>query len=239
VETLLAGKPLNEDAFVIDGPSECLLPSGNQISPFRTAVRSRAAVDRAGESVAPHSSACLEFAGGAGLWFVAAFADDGARERWRGPLEGALRLLADSGFGGERSLGWGHAEMPEIADGTLPELIFKSRNAGEVTTDDSPGGTSDRSGAYWMLSLFHPGENEAVDWQRGQYSLTTRGGRVESAAGWGEAKKLTRMVAEGSVLLSLSEPRGAAPNVAPDEFPHPVYRAGFALCLGIPWRPAP
>ena len=121
VETLLAGKPLNEDAFVIDGASECLLPSGNQISPFRTAVRSRAAVDRAGESVAPHSSACLEFAGGAGLWFVAAFSGDEARERWRGPLEGALRRSADSGFGGERSLGWGHAEMPEMTDGTLPE----------------------------------------------------------------------------------------------------------------------
>src|SRR5208283_3816427 len=50
VEALLAGKPLNEDAFVIDGPSECLLPTSNQVSPFRTAVRSRAAVDRAGES---------------------------------------------------------------------------------------------------------------------------------------------------------------------------------------------
>jgi len=237
VETLLAGKPLNEDAFAIDGPSECLIPLNAQVSPFRTAVRSRAAVDRAGESVAPHSSACLEFAHGAGLWFVAAFTDDAARERWRIPLEGALRLLADSGFGGERSLGWGRAEMPEIADGDLPELILKPTERGAASgTDDSP--------AYWMLSLFHPAEGDLVDWRRGQYSLTTRGGRVESSAGWGQAKKLTRMVAEGSVLLAASEPRGAAPNVAPDEFPHPVYRAGFALCVPIPftpvpWRPAP
>jgi CRISPR type III-A-associated RAMP protein Csm4 len=231
VETLLAGKPLNEDAFIIDGPSECLLPTSNQISPFRMAVRSRAAVDRTGESVAPHSSACLEFAPGAGLWFVASFADDEACERWRGLLEGALRLLADSGFGGERSLGWGHAEIPEIAEGSLPELIFRSRNVGDDTLENG--------GAYWLLSLFHPGESESIDWQRGQYSLTTRGGRVESPAGWGDRKKLTRMVAEGSVLLCASEPRGAAPNVAPDGFPHPVYRAGFALCVAIPWRPAP
>jgi CRISPR/Cas system CSM-associated protein Csm4 (group 5 of RAMP superfamily) len=95
-----------------------------------------------------------------------------------------------------------------------------------------------------MLSLFHPAEGEAVDWQRGQYSLTTRGGRVESSAGWGEPKKLTRMVTEGSVLVAASEPRGAAPNVAPEQFPHPVYRAGFALCVPIPsippvWRPEP
>ncbi len=236
VETLLAGKPLNEDAFVIDGPSECLLPTGHPVSPFRTAVRSRAGVDRAGESVAPHSSACLEFASGAGLWFLAEFAD-GARERWRGPLEGALRLLADSGFGGERSLGWGHAELPEFNDGTLPELILRARSgpgaAGGSVETAAPTGR-----AFWMLSLFHPGENESVDWQRGQYSVTTRGGRIESAARWGEAKKLTRMVAEGSVLLAAEEPKGAAPNVAPEDFPHPVYRCGFAVCVPIPWNPS-
>jgi CRISPR type III-A-associated RAMP protein Csm4 len=228
VETLLAGKTVNEDAFTIDGASECLMPVNAQNNLFRTAVRSRAAVDRAGESVAPHSSACLEFAPGAGLWFVAAFADDAAQARWRGPVEGALRLLADSGFGGERSLGWGRAQMPEIADGELPGLLVKPR-------ENVEGG--EESTAYWMLSLFHPGESEAVDWQRGQYSVTMRSGRVESDAGWGRAKKPTRMVAEGSVLVAASEPRGAAPNVAPEDFPHPVYRAGFALCLPIPLVP--
>ncbi len=96
----------------------------------------------------------MEFAPGAGLWFVAAFADDAARERWRGPLEGALRLLADSGFGGERSHGWGRAEMPEIADGTLPELIFKSRT--KATEFREAEGNAASGGAYWMLSLFHP-----------------------------------------------------------------------------------
>jgi CRISPR type III-A-associated RAMP protein Csm4 len=236
VETLLAGKPLSEDAFAIDEASECLVPSSAQVSPFRTAVRSRAAVDRTGESVAPHSSACLEFSPGAGLWFVGVFADDAARERWRGPLEGALRLLADSGFGGERSLGWGRSETPEIADGSLASLVFKSR---ERNPEAGIGATNaTEAPAYWMLSLFHPAEGEAVDWQHGQYSLTTRGGRVESSAGWGQPKKLTRMVAEGSVLVAASEPRGAAPNVAPEQFAHPVYRAGFALCVPIPWMPA-
>jgi CRISPR type III-A-associated RAMP protein Csm4 len=234
VETLLAGKPLSEDAFTIDGPSECLVPNSAQVSPFRTAVRSRAAVDRGGESVAPHSSACLEFSPGAGLWFVATFAHDAARERWRGPLEGALRLLADSGFGGERSLGWGRAEMPEFIDGDLASLLWKSRERGALNAS----GVSEANDSYWMLSLFHPAEGEAVDWQRGQYSLITRGGRVESSAGWGEPKKLTRMITEGSVLVAASEPRGAAPNVAPEQFAHPVYRAGFALCVPIPWIPA-
>ena len=87
-----------------------------------------------------------------------------------------------------------------------------------------------------MLSLFHPAESDAVNWQRGNYSLTTRGGRVESESGWGQMKKNTRMVAEGSVLVSAVQPRGAAANVAPDGFAHPVYRNGFALSLPVPLK---
>ena len=42
------------------------------------------------------------------------------------------------------------------------------------------------------------------------------------------------MVAEGSVLSARREPVGAAVNVAPDGFAHPVYRAGFSLSLKLP-----
>jgi hypothetical protein len=42
------------------------------------------------------------------------------------------------------------------------------------------------------------------------------------------------MVSEGSVLVASAEPRGAATDVAPEGFPHPVYRAGFALAVPIP-----
>jgi CRISPR/Cas system CSM-associated protein Csm4 (group 5 of RAMP superfamily) len=88
-----------------------------------------------------------------------------------------------------------------------------------------------------MLSLFHPASGDSIDWGRGSYSLTTRGGRVESPASWGDAKKPTRMIAEGSVIVAAAEPRGSASNVAPDHFPHPVYRAGFALAVPIPLGP--
>jgi len=62
--------------------------------------------------------------------------------------------------------------MPEIAEGLV-----------EVHT----GSEEDRG--YWLLSLFHPGTSDSVDWSQGNYSLTTRGGRVESDARWGDAKK--------------------------------------------------
>ena len=92
--------------------------------------------------------------------------------------------------------------------------------------------------AWWMLSLFHPAPGDSIDWGRGSYSLTTRGGRVESPVSWGDVKKPTRMIAEGSVIVAAVEPRGSASNVAPDHFPHPVYRAGFALAVPIPLGPA-
>ena len=215
VDDLINGRTLSEDAWTVDGPSECLIPQ-NGAGPFRISVRSSAAVDRRGESVAPHSTACLEFAPNSGLWMAAAFRDAEAREKWNDPLQAALRLLADSGFGGERSNGWGRATLKFSTN----EMKFPRAPEGAET-------------AWWMLSLFHPSAGDSIDWRRGSYALTTRGGRVET---FGDAKKPTRMIAEGSVLVASTEPRGAATDVAPENFPHPVYRAGFAVAVPIPWR---
>jgi CRISPR type III-A-associated RAMP protein Csm4 len=220
VEDLIHGRPVPEEGWTVDGASECLVPMGSQ-GPFRVSVRSNAAVDRQGAGVEPHSSACLEFAPGAGLWMTVAFAGS-SKAKWKEPVSAALRLLVDSGLGGERSRGWGRASI----------------HLSETEQILTPSPESPAETAWWMLSLFHPSAHDSIDWQRGNYSLTTRGGRVESDARWGEAKKPTRMVAEGSVIVASSEPRGAATNVAPEDFPHPVYRAGFALAIPIPWRPS-
>jgi CRISPR type III-A-associated RAMP protein Csm4 len=221
IELLASGRPVPEDGWTIDGESECLLPfrSAPVPGPFRVSVRSNAAVDRGGAGVAAHSTACLEFTPGSGLWTMLQFRDDTARQEWDAPVTAAFRLLADSGFGGERSGGWGRSEMPEI-------------NEGAVVVNGSSAETG-----YWLLSLFHPASTDNVDWQQGNYIVTTRVGRVESSAGWGQAKKPTRMITEGSVLVAATEPRGAVADVAPDGFPHPVYRAGFALAVPIPLRP--
>jgi CRISPR type III-A-associated RAMP protein Csm4 len=132
----------------------------------------------------------------------------------------AFRLLADSGFGGERSRGWGRAEVEISAWET--GLFDAHESRGEA--------------GWWMLSLFQPAADDAIDWTRGNYSLTTSGGRVESDAGSGDAKRSTRMITEGSVLAAVSEPRGAATDVAPEGFAHPVYRSGHALAIPIPLR---
>lgn len=231
VSALISDKTLNEDQWAVDGSSECLVPTDRPIAgPFRVAIRTGAAVDRVRSAAEPHATACLEFAQDSGLWFAAEFDGDEARARWSDALKAAIRMLADSGFGGERSRGWGRAEQPEFTDGALPDLL--------LPRDAENNGSGDGEHGWWLLSLFSPSEADRVEWQRGWYSVISRGGRVESPAGWGAMKKLSRMVTEGSVLISGEPLRGAAVNVAPDGFAHPVFRSGVAVAVPLPLKAA-
>ena len=258
VSALLAGNLPDENRWCVDGPSECLLPAGRP-GPFRTALRWNAAVDRLSGACDRHATACLEYRPGAGLWAVAAFADEERQARWSGPVRAALRVLADSGFGGERSRGWGRSEEPEFVEGTLPEMILPAPAPVAAPAEAAPEAESAEGAevvepvpapaprpavaepgtAHWLLSLFSPADADAVDWSRGNYSLVARGGRVDSPARSGELKKQVNMVAEGSVLMAGERLRGGAPDVAPDGFPHPVYRAGFAVSIPLPRQVTP
>ncbi len=226
VESLLAGQGIDENRWAVDGESECLIPHDAGRGPFRIALRSNAGVDRleAGK-VESHATACLEFSQNAGLWTVVQFADAAAATQWEAPVRSALLLLADSGFGGERSRGWGRSDTPQWQPWTPPA-------APETAADPVEQ-------AHWLLSLYLPSGDDLVDWKRGSYSTVERHGRIESSARWGELKSPTLMIAEGSVLLAGTEElRGAARDTAPAGFPHPVYRAGFAVTVPIPWRAA-
>jgi len=199
-------------------------------------------VDRLrGDAVEVHRTACLEFSRGGGFWGTASFADEAAQAAWSEPLRTAFRLLADTGLGGERSLGWGRSAQPEFTEGVLPDLIVPAPAAAPVAPvpaegEAEPPARPAYETAYWLLSLFSPAAGDAVDWQRGNYTLAERGGRIESPVRSGETKKIVRMVEEGSVLVAAAPPVGAAPDVAPEGFPHPVYRCGFALALPVPYR---
>ena len=92
--------------------------------------------------------------------------------------------------------------------------------------------------AHWLLSLYYAGRKRRSRLEARQlhHCLASRPHRKRSR--WGEPKRATTMIAEGSVLLAANELLGAASDVAPDGFPHPVYRAGFAVTVPIPWRVA-
>jgi CRISPR type III-A-associated RAMP protein Csm4 len=332
VRTVIGGQTLDESRWTVDGPSECLVPAGRS-GPFRTAVRWSAAVDRLTGATERHSTACIEFRAGAGWWTLVSFVDEAAESRWKDPVKAAFRLLADTGFGGERSRGWGRAEAPEFIDGVLPELILGSvpnpapgpdvqpvppveepppaeppvkepeppvtepeawvkepepppeepeppvtepeppvtepgpamAMAAAASSEEAPAAeplaaepetppvleaalvagvavealpvperAPSTESAHWLLSLFSPAPADTVDWGRGKYTVLTRGGRVDSPAGSGELKKQVQMVTEGSVLYAATAPCGAAPDVAPEGFAHPVFRAGFALAIPLP-----
>jgi CRISPR type III-A-associated RAMP protein Csm4 len=123
VQAMLAGEALDGNQWSLDGASECLVPAGRP-GPFRTGVRWSAAVDRLTGAAERHSIACIEFRPGAGLWTLVSFPDEAARRRWLEPIKAAFRLLADTGFGGERSRGWGRSEPPEFTEGMLPEIVL-------------------------------------------------------------------------------------------------------------------
>jgi hypothetical protein len=255
VEALFAGQALDETQWTVDGPSECLIPASATAGPFRTSVRWNAAVDRLSGVSERHSTACTEFRAGAGLWTLAAFADEAARDQWTEPVKAAFRWLADTGFGGEKSRGWGRAEAPEFKEGFLPDLVVppaqkpapapvsedpspaegqpepEQQPTPEPSPPAAPAPLSNGPRPHWLLSLFTPSEADAVDWSRGNYSLVSRSGRVD---GSGELKRQLQMVAEGSVLFAPEAPRGAAPDVAPEGASHPVYRCGFAVAIPLP-----
>ena len=202
---------MQESRWAVDGASECLLPTGIG-APFEVGMRAAAAIDRLNGHTEPHRTACLEFAPNAGWWGLIEF-NDSTEAEWQPRVKSALRLLADSGFGGERSRGWGRAAEPGFSDA-------------------APLFGAGHPGAWWMLSLYSPHAEDAVDWTRGDYATTTRGGWTDSPAG-SLRKKQVRMIEEGSVLMAPAL-RGRAVDVAPEGFAHPAWRAGFALAVPVP-----
>jgi CRISPR/Cas system CSM-associated protein Csm4 (group 5 of RAMP superfamily) len=165
VQAILSGQRLDENHWSVDGASECLVPVGRP-GPFRTGVRWSAAVDRLTGSTERHSTACIEFRPGAGLWTIVSFVDDAAHARWLEPVKAAFRLLADTGFGGERSRGWGRADSPEFIDGTLPDMILPPREpagqAVEQPEQTATGVTLPSEGAAEPIVTAQPERLEAA-----------------------------------------------------------------------------
>jgi CRISPR/Cas system CSM-associated protein Csm4 (group 5 of RAMP superfamily) len=205
---------VDESRWMVDGETGCLFHTGSG-APVKIVVRTAAAIDRLTGVADPHRIACLEFAPNAGWWGCFQVED----ATWEARVKAAFRLLADSGFGGERSRGWGRAAAPEFSDASslLPSRV-------------------NEDGAWWLLSMYSPDASDTVDWSRGEYGATQRGGWTDSQAGVAP-KKQVRVIEEGSVLFAPSL-RGRAVDVAPEGFAHPVYRAGFALAVPAPPEPA-
>ncbi|MEM4318139.1 MAG: type III-A CRISPR-associated RAMP protein Csm4 [Candidatus Nitrosocaldus sp.] len=134
-------------------------------------------------------------------------------------IRAALRLLADDGIGGERSIGLGRSSIE-----------FTSINIDEPEASDS----------IVVLSLYHPTIYEAssilhnyknTPSSRIAYSLTTRGGWTDPRLGSIRKKRL-RMFEEGSVLpLQPYAIHGNIVNVNDES--KPVYHYGLCYSIGM------
>lgn len=221
IETILRGQNVLADQWAVDPESECLLRRDRPSStPFRPISRSGAAVDRLTRtSSTPFTTAGIEFEPGAGLWGVVRFADEAAQSLWSARLQGMLRLLVDTGFGGRRSSGWGHAHAPEFQEGVWPQILFP-----KLPRDNA----ADQSNEYWLLSLFSPAAEDSVNWAEGVYDVLER-----STAGGSRL----RFISEGSVLSAHTAPIGRAIDIANGNGKRRVYRSGIALALKLPeWQ---
>ena len=173
---------------------------------WETEKRPRVTLDRQSSTSEIWHLGGVKFHEGCGLWFGAKF----DAEETQAQIETILRVLGDTGIGGERSAGYGifdlHSEPAEIES--------------ERETDQ-----------FVTLSPICPRDadelNRLIQGDVG-YTLQERSGWIGSAEGNGLRRQQVWMFAEGSVLAGNGRRVGRLVDLKPDACPHPVWRYAYA-----------
>lgn len=195
---------------------ESVYQAGDEPAIWRHAVVPRVTLDRITSASAIWHLGSVGFAKDCGLWFSARF-DDSASPELRQKFDGALRLLGDTGLGGERGAGHGLFNHSVSQDDSLPQ----TENASQFVTL-SPCCPKDAAQA------------EALAGEGASYELIARRGWVTSPEAGNLRRQTVWMFAEGSVLNGgLSQPHGRLVNATPDPSPHPVWRYGYAFPVEV------
>ncbi len=187
---------------------------------WRIASMPHVAVDRAQSASNYYETGQVHFAPGCGLALLCQERSPGAAAE----LHDLLTRLGDSGLGGRRSYGLGQFR-PEPA--TPLDLV-----------------TSAEPRQMVLLSRYRPSPAELAGGVLGEgaaYDLVQVGGWLQSPADVPiQRRRSVRMLAEGSVINLLAggaRPIGTVCDVRPvyssASFPHPVWRYGLALGVGI------
>lgn len=243
---LLRGEPM-DDLFGDAGPEFSLqngeiwfdhgeldfLPNSFRIKGDKNAVRAnekvwktepvpRVTIDRITNQTTIFYAGRTVFSDHCGLWFLADVQDYGDL------LMSLVEDLGMRGIGGERSTGYGSfAVATEKFNAFSPnDLPISGQNTPRVMT----------------LSRYlpRPEELHANVLQGGaSYELVTIGGWLASIGNPAQRRKRIRMIEVGSIL---DTPQGmpiigqivdVRPEYDSTRFPHPVYRNGFALTIGV------
>ena len=179
---------------------------------WTTDKRPRVTLDRQSSTSEIWHLGGVKFHEGCGLWFAAKF----DAEETQAQIETILRVLGDTGIGGERSAGYGifdlHSEPAEIES--------------ERETD-----------RFVTLSPICPRDADELDRLiQGNdvgYTLEECSGWIGSAEGNGLRRQQVWMFAEGSVLAGNGARVGRLVDLKPDACPHPVWRYAYAWPIKI------
>ncbi len=151
----------------------------------------------------------VQFNTDCGLWFAAQFDSDETKYK----IETLLRVLGDSGIGGERNAGYGTFDFTEAT------LKIPTPETGSQFVTLSPICPKSPEQLAQLLT-----GNIA-------YTLNPLTGWV-SSTGTASRRKQVNMFAEGSVLHASDTHIGRLVDLRPDNWEHPVYRYGYAWQVG-------
>ena len=157
----------------------------------------------------------VAFRQGAGFFFRVRYRDEALADRFRA----AVRLLGDTGLGGDRSSGHG-----------LFRATFEpAEPLGEANADH-----------FVTLAPVYPPRDQvqALLGPDARYHWLTRGGWIGGATPTPYRRRGVRLLAEGAFLAGRPAALwGALADVTPEEtpepLPHRVYRYGFAFPVGV------
>jgi len=218
---LVDGKPVGEEKEL----KPFLEAAQNEYEFWSTQVRPRVALDRVNSASQIWHIGSVHFHRGCGLWFAADF-NSKLGPDFRQKFESCLRLLGDTGIGGERGGGYGLFEFTSSVQ-ALP--------------------SASNAKAFLTLAPLCPRNADELNRLVGGgdpfYEIITRRGWISSREGSTLRRKTVWMFSEGSVFPGSDSTRaGALTRVTPKIWEedandalekHPVFRYGYAFPVGF------
>lgn len=183
---------------------------GDELTVWETVTRPRVTIGSQNAGSEIWHIKTVQFNTNCGLWFAAQFDADETKQK----IDTLLRVLGDTGIGGERNAGYG---LFDFAEDTI----------------DVP--TVEACNQFVTLSPICPKTpEELTNLLTGNiaYTLNPLTGWV-STTGTASRRKQIMMFAEGSVLHTSDAQIGRLVDLKPDGWAHPVYRYGYAWPVGI------
>ena len=152
----------------------------------------------------------VQFNTNCGLWFAVQFDSDETKQK----IETLLRVLGDTGIGGERNAGYG---MFDFTETTFEMSTVEAGNQFVTLSPICP--QSPEQLAQLLTGNIAYTLNPLTGWM--------------SSTGIASRRKQVNMFAEGSVLHTSDAQIGRLVDLRPDNWSHPVYRYGYAWQVGI------